>query len=386
MSSLKSLSKVLSAQRAMADSLRPTLAIGTVQRAVADSLRPTLAIGTVQRAVADSLRPTLAIGTVQRAVADSLRPTLAVGMVQRAVADSLRPTLAVGMVQRAVADSLRPTLAIGMFQRAMADSLRPTLAFGVVQRAIAESTYPVTQLTSRWSHIVFEKLAPFRISGRFHRSGWFPHNTFPTHLLAHDNDDALTDKAVLRYYSANWAMVRRVIERELSLCHVDDEAKQTLRQALIAHEEGLYRLVPSSLFPMIERAVRVCLFGDRLGTTSMMNQLAIKLGELPVTALPYGALGFVGYSQLSHHLYENIYTDSAREHFLLAPVPNRHATIHGLVAYNSEKSSLNAIFIAMYMFRALSVLQFRQIQVPRCQYSSSCSFGIADLRLRIYLV
>ena len=36
------------------------------------------------------------------------------------------------------------------------------------------------------------------------------------------------------------------------------------------------------------------------------------------------------------------------------PVPNRHAAMHGYVSYSSPQNSLNAIFVADYMFRLIS--------------------------------
>ena len=37
-----------------------------------------------------------------------------------------------------------------------------------------------------------------------------------------------------------------------------------------------------------------------------------------------------------------------------SPIPTRHAVAHGLVAYTSQQSSLNAIFIADYVFSVVS--------------------------------
>ena len=37
-----------------------------------------------------------------------------------------------------------------------------------------------------------------------------------------------------------------------------------------------------------------------------------------------------------------------------SPIPTRHAVAHGLVTYSSRQSSLNAIFIADYVFAVVS--------------------------------
>ena len=219
-----------------------------------------------------------------------------------------------------------------------------------------------TELTSLLGRKSSETLAPFRERAQFEEAEWFPHSTFPRHLLNWNGHEAYSDEIVLTYYRENWSTVCQVIEKELSECHVDRDAKEAVRQALIAHENGLYQLVPPSLFTAIERAVRVCLYDDKVGSISVKNLLVSFLGRLPISVLPGGALAFVGFTQLSHHLYENIHTDDVRERFLDASIPNRHAAIHGLVIYSSEKSSLNAIFVAMYVFRALTALKPRYLR------------------------
>ena len=197
---------------------------------------------------------------------------------------------------------------------------------------------------------------------QFEEAEWFPHSTFPRHLLNRNGHEAYSDEIVLTHYRENWSTVIQEIKKELSECHVDADAKEAVRQALIAHENGLYQLVPPSLFAAIERAVRVCLYDDKVGSISVKHRLVDLAGSLPTSVLPDGLLGFVGFTQLSHHLYENIHTDDVRERFLDASIPNRNAAIHGLVIYSSEKSSLNAIFVAMYVFRILTVLKLRHLR------------------------
>ena len=217
------------------------------------------------------------------------------------------------------------------------------------------------QLTSIIGRKLFETLAPFEEKVRFEEAGWFPHSTFPRHLLNWNGDETYSDEMVLTHYRNNWSTVSHVIGSELANCDVDFDAKEAIRQALTAHENGLYQLVPPALFTAIERAVRVCLYDDKVGSISVKDQLVNLVGRLPLSVLPDGTLAFVGFVQLSHHLYENIHTDEVRERFLEASIPNRHAAIHGLVIYSSEKSSLNAIFVAMYVFQILTVLKQRYL-------------------------
>ena len=219
------------------------------------------------------------------------------------------------------------------------------------------------EVTSFVSRKTFEILALFKEEAQFNEAEWFPHSTFPKHLLNRSGHDDYSDEIILAYYRENWATVCQVIEEELSECSVDRDVKEALRQALVAHGSGLYQLVPPSLFTAIERAVRVSLYNDDVGNIPLKNRLVDLVGNLPISDLSDGVLAFVGFSQLSHHLYENIHTDDARERFWDAPIPNRHATIHGLVIYSSEKSSLNAIFVAMYVFQVLTALKLRHLRI-----------------------
>ena len=348
--------QLASLQRTMAEATRPAIQLASLQRTMAEATRPALQLASLQRTMAEAMRPAIQLASLQRTMAEAMRPAIQLASLQRTMGEAMRPAIQLASLQRTMGEAMRPAIQLASLQRTMAEAMRLAIQLASLQRTMAEAMRPAIQFGSLRSYKIFDSLALFREGAKLERTGWFPHSTFPTHLLTQDYDDTYFDEAVLTYYRVNWAIVRQTIEEELSQCHVDEDAKEALHQALIAHEEGLYRLVPPSLFPVIERAVRVCLYGDRIGNVSVKKQLENYLGDLPLSVLPYGALGFFGYSQLSHHLYEGIHTDSARQRFLVAPVPNRHATIHGLVVYSSEKSSLNTIFVAMYVFRVLTVV------------------------------
>ena len=190
------------------------------------------------------------------------------------------------------------------------------------------------ELASPFSRKFYETFAPFWEKAQFKDAEWFPHSTFPRHLLNWNGHESYSDEIVLSYYRQNWSAVRHVIEKELSECHVDKDAKEAVHQALIAHENRLYLLAPPSLFAAIERAVRVVLGDDNVGRIHVKNLLVDFAGQLPITALPGGFFGFVGFTQLSHHLYENIYTDDVRDRFADGSIPNRpclHSWIGGLL-------------------------------------------------------
>ena len=57
------------------------------------------------------------------------------------------------------------------------------------------------------------------------------------------------------------------------------------------------------------------------------------------------------YETFEGHLYEQIDDENDRSRFADNPIPNRHAALHGLVPYSSEKSSLNSIFLMDFVLQ-----------------------------------
>ena len=159
---------------------------------------------------------------------------------------------------------------------------------------------------------------------------------------------------------------------------VDDEAKATFREALEAHEAGLYRCVGRVLFPEIERVFRAALFDGRTGSISykcFVNQLIgrdanLDLGDFLIA----GMQDMVLFEYLTQGVLKNADTSSGGSHsdppeyepglaarvdetnfewVRRSQIPTRHAVVHGLVVYSSQQSSLNALFIADYLFSVL---------------------------------
>ena len=164
----------------------------------------------------------------------------------------------------------------------------------------------------------------------------------------------------------------------LSSHSVDDEAKETFREALDAHEAGLYRSVSRVLFPEFERIFRAALFDGRAGSipySTFVKKLSgedgnLDLGDFLITGIQDMVLfGYmtegVGQSNTSNdgsHSATPEYVpglavgvdESNVERVRQSPIPTRHAVAHGLVAYSSRQSSLNALFIADYVFAVVS--------------------------------
>lgn len=200
-----------------------------------------------------------------------------------------------------------------------------------------------------------------RMAEALDASGWLPHHSMPlAQVEACAGDGGQAIRALLcSYYSEQWEAVRRATETRLIEYSLDDEANETFREALTAHEHRLYRSVSRLLFPEIERVARKELHGDRtrlrIASQSRLRELA---GDLPVSAA--NGAGFYGlnlYRRLSSHLYESVTDDDARQRFAGDPVPNRHAAVHGLVEYSSMQNSLNAIFMTDFVFLTISWLR-----------------------------
>ena len=69
---------------------------------------------------------------------------------------------------------------------------------------------------------------------------WFPHSTFPRHLLNWNGDETYSDEMVLTHYRKNWSTVRHVIGNELANCDVDFDAKEALYKYSIGEFFQLY--------------------------------------------------------------------------------------------------------------------------------------------------
>lgn len=189
-------------------------------------------------------------------------------------------------------------------------------------------------------------------------AGWVAHFSTPFESVdCCDGDAEVLHGFLSRYYREKWRDLRRDIESRIAEYEIDTEAKATFDEALIAHEAGLYRCVCRVLIPEIERVARKELHDDRMDRITNQERLQELAGKLPLRSVagPRGLYNLNLYRRLSNHLYAHVTTDEDRIRFARDPVPNRHAAVHGLVAYSSMQSSLNAIFLADYIFFVITV-------------------------------
>ena len=170
----------------------------------------------------------------------------------------------------------------------------------------------------------------------------------------------------------------QAIESQIAEYNIDEEAKATFREALDAHGYGLHRSVCRVLFPEIERMLRTELFGRRTGRENYQKIVETLVEDKTLDDfLPGGRFDFDYFGHLTAAVMEH--SDDAFDERIFGlfrrvdeddlqrvgqdPVPNRHAAMHGYVSYSSSQNSLNAIFVADYMFRLIG--SFRNAQTAR---------------------
>ena len=190
---------------------------------------------------------------------------------------------------------------------------------------------------------------------KLNEAGFLPHYSIPFEELEKDRDITELTAYLETYYVENWPQIRDDIQRRVDDYEVDDEAKNTFREAVQAHEHGLYRCVCRVLFPEIERVSRVELHAGSLKAITSQKELQEIAGNLDTSQTePRGMYALEFYSKLTEHLYEYVSTPEAAAKAEQDSVPNRHATVHGVVSYSSLKNSLNALFMADYIFQVVT--------------------------------
>ena len=205
--------------------------------------------------------------------------------------------------------------------------------------------------------------------------GWVIHHTFPSTLLEETPEEDLDD-AILNYYQAEWMGIRRTLVLDTDSYLIDEDSKGIMKQALAGHEAGLYRLIPRSMLPEIETLIRKELHQGKPQVLNMTEEVKI-FEEIPISFMRDWASGLSGYEALTQTLYEHVKTEYDQTKVAANPIPNRHATVHGLVAYAAEKTSLNSIFLADFAFDV-----FTKIKRSKIKQAASILSNLAAARSR----
>ena len=194
-----------------------------------------------------------------------------------------------------------------------------------------------------------------KIVEAFKKTGWLPYYSAPFHYVEECGEDIqLLETRLSEYYRTYFDDIRQDIESRLGHYNIDEEARATFREALSAHSVGNYRCVVRLLFPEIERMFRLQFFENKAGkfpSKEMLEKLTDDKYLKDFTRRE--AFGWTLFGRLVKHLYEPV-DNHNRTKFQQDSVPNRHAALHGLVIYSSEKHSMNMIIMADYVFQILT--------------------------------
>ena len=186
------------------------------------------------------------------------------------------------------------------------------------------------------------------------KSGWVPHYTIPFEEIEKNREDL--SQFIENYYKNNWSEIKAIIQNKIELHDIDNEAKTTLLESLEMHEAQFFKAVPRTLFPEIERIVRDR-FRDKYnffdGIASLQD-LRNNLENIGIADIERDELfAFTLLKMLEDRFYKRCKSFLVLEQIKKDPIPNRHATIHGYTPYKNFQNSLNAIFIADFIFYLL---------------------------------
>ena len=199
--------------------------------------------------------------------------------------------------------------------------------------------------------------------GLLEEHGWFPHYTMPEEIFAKGDEGSDFDNQLLSYYRQNWREVQETLKKNLFTYLVDDATKAIYCQAIAAHDRGDCDLVPRALIPEIERIVRMELYRNAVGGFQVGKLIYDCFADAPPSIFPDRSFMFIGFELLTGHIYESIKDEDTRLQFSKHPIPNRHATLHGLIAYSSEKNSLNSIFVTEYVMQLITTWKMSERHV-----------------------
>lgn len=198
------------------------------------------------------------------------------------------------------------------------------------------------------------------LAQRMADAGWLPHYTTPFDRLGGEEvgSDAVAE-SLTAYYRDHWPDVRAAFVEHLERYDLDAETKASFMEALGTHEHGFYRATGRLLFPEIERVARIEFHdGSASARITSIEELRKQADNMSPhdTDVP-GFFGLQLYDRLIDHLYS--YASDPEKVAILAkdPVPNRHATLHGLVPYSSMQNSINALIITDFIFQVVCALK-----------------------------
>lgn len=182
--------------------------------------------------------------------------------------------------------------------------------------------------------------------------GWLPYYKVPFEqiLVRSGNDDSILEAEIDRYYKSHSKDILDSISAAVDSYRVDEEAKETLVEALKAHEYGLYRCPPRLLLPEIERVVNKYLLKASNEVPVNKGRIEAGLQDKYLEDVVDEAFDLDIFGVFINHLFERFDSQDAAA---ATNIPNRAGVTHGWQTYSSAQASMNAIVCTDYLYRIL---------------------------------
>lgn len=214
-----------------------------------------------------------------------------------------------------------------------------------VAEAMAESSY---------SKIAVEIGRQNRWVTALDEAGWLPHDLLPYDAISEElkRDTPDVDALIFCYVTEQWPSLEKSLRERAASCGLDLGTVAAHDEALKAHQIGIYRACCRTIFPELERMLRIelALSGHLADMLKKFFDRAEKMTLPDIGA--YGMMGMRMFDFLIEGCYDQVY-----EHDVAPSLPNRHAILHGLGSYESIKDSLNSLFVADLVFHLVAAIK-----------------------------
>jgi hypothetical protein len=221
---------------------------------------------------------------------------------------------------------------------------------------------------SRYNTGIFGEIQEYlKIAKLLKAAGWLPHDAIPIQLVREflDSDPCELCTALDEHFAENWPETETLLRRRFGDAGLDSEALAVMDQALRAHQAGLYLLVCPAVFPQIERVAGQRYYGpDRKGSITSLKEVRESLLELTASQLrPFKMWQILAVHKMvdeSFYAYVRFDGKPANDETIF---PNRHVIAHGRRSFPAARDSLNALFVADFMFCVVDALVKHQKKV-----------------------
>lgn len=194
---------------------------------------------------------------------------------------------------------------------------------------------------------------------RLDEAGFLPHKTMISIVEDKELKGENLSEAIEEHFRSQWTKIEEIFLADINGFDVDDEAKETFREALAAHRVGHYRSVCRLLFPEFERIIRYEVLDGQLKGLASQRKFRELAGGLGLSeAQKLGGMTVISlFDNLMDHMYLRAEEPEQVEAIRHDPIPNRNACLHGILVYNTAKNSINMLVMADFIYRIIGILK-----------------------------